>query len=84
MILSGRGRAEIADDIVEAGPGDITGFPAPDGPAHHLTNPFDEDLVYLMGAKALILMSRISQESEGTWCSLNPEYCRSPITTLSG
>lgn len=24
------------------------GFPAPDGPPHHLSNPFDEDLVYLM------------------------------------
>lgn len=52
VILSGRGRAEIGDDTVEVGPGDIMGFPAPDGPPHHLTNPFDEDLVYLMGGES--------------------------------
>jgi len=49
-ILSGRGRAEIGDDVVEVGPGDFMGFTAP-GVAHHLTNPFDEDLVYLMGGE---------------------------------
>ncbi len=27
------------------------GFPAPDGPPHHLTNPFEQDLVYLMGGE---------------------------------
>lgn len=52
VILSGRGRAEIGDTIIEVGPGDVMGFPAPDGPAHHLTNPFDEDLVYLMGGES--------------------------------
>ena len=52
VILSGRGRAEIGEDIIEVGPGDIMGFPAPDGPAHHLTNPFAEDLVYLMGGES--------------------------------
>lgn len=49
-ILSGRGRAQIGDETVEVGPGDFMGFPAP-GPAHHLTNPYDEDLVYLMGGE---------------------------------
>lgn len=49
-ILSGRGRAEIGDAVVEVGPGDFMGFAAP-GVAHHLTNPFDEDLVYLMGGE---------------------------------
>jgi len=48
-ILSGRGQAEIGDDRIEVGPGDFMGFPAPGGPAHHLLNPYDEDLVYLMG-----------------------------------
>lgn len=51
FILSGRGRAEIGDETVEVGPGDFMGFPAPGGPAHHLTNPYDEDLVYLMGGE---------------------------------
>lgn len=51
FILSGRGHAEIGDDVIEIGPGDFMGFPAPNGPAHHLTNPFDEDLVYLMGGE---------------------------------
>lgn len=50
FILSGRGRAEIGDDVVEVGPGDFMGFTAP-GVAHHLTNPYDEDLVYLMGGE---------------------------------
>ena len=49
-ILSGRGRAEIGDRTVEIGPGDFMGFPAP-GVAHNLTNPYDEDLVYLMGGE---------------------------------
>jgi uncharacterized cupin superfamily protein len=49
-ILSGRGRAEIGDETVEVGPGDFMGFPAP-SVAHHLTNPYDEDLVYLMGGE---------------------------------
>ncbi len=49
-ILSGRGRAEIGDEVVEVGPGDFMGFTAP-GVAHHLTNPYDEDLVYLMGGE---------------------------------
>lgn len=46
-ILSGRGRAEIEGRIVEVGPGDFMGFPAK--VAHHLANPYREDLVYLMG-----------------------------------
>jgi uncharacterized cupin superfamily protein len=49
-ILAGRGRAEIGDETFEAGPGDFTGFPTP-SVAHHLTNPYDEDLVYLMGGE---------------------------------
>jgi uncharacterized cupin superfamily protein len=49
-ILAGRGRAEIGDEIVEVGPGDFMGFPTP-SVAHHLTNPYDEDLVYLMGGE---------------------------------
>jgi uncharacterized cupin superfamily protein len=49
-ILSGRGRAEIGDAVVEVGPGDFMGFTAP-GVAHHLVNPYGEDLVYLMGGE---------------------------------
>jgi uncharacterized cupin superfamily protein len=51
-ILSGRGRAEIGDDVFDVGPGDFMGFRAPDGPAHHLINPYDEDLIYLMGGES--------------------------------
>jgi uncharacterized cupin superfamily protein len=46
-ILSGRGRAEIEGREIEVGPGDFMGFPPK--VAHHLTNPYGEDLVYLMG-----------------------------------
>ena len=51
FILSGRGVAEIGEERIEVGPGDFMAFPAPHGPAHHLTNPFEEDLVYLMGGE---------------------------------
>ncbi len=49
-ILEGRGVAEIAGEEFEVGPGDFMGFPAPSVP-HHLKNPNDSDLVYLMGGE---------------------------------
>ena len=49
-ILSGRGVAEIDDEEYEVGPGDFMGFPTP-SVGHHLKNPFDEDLVYLVGGE---------------------------------
>jgi uncharacterized cupin superfamily protein len=49
-ILSGRAIAEIDDHEYEVGPGDFIAFPAP-SVAHHLRNPFSEDLVYLMGGE---------------------------------
>jgi uncharacterized cupin superfamily protein len=51
-ILSGRGVAEIDGAELEVGPGDFMGFPTP-SVAHHLRNPFGEDLVYLMGGENL-------------------------------
>ena len=47
-ILSGRGIATIDDETFEVATGDFMGF-RPDSPAHDMHNPFDEDLVYLMG-----------------------------------
>ena len=49
-ILSGRGIAEIDDTEYEVGAGDFIGFGLPQDP-HHLRNPFDEDLVYLVGGE---------------------------------
>jgi uncharacterized cupin superfamily protein len=49
-IISGRGVAEIDGEEYEVGAGDFMGFPAP-GVAHHLRNPYDEDLVYLVGGE---------------------------------
>ncbi len=49
-IISGRGRAEIGEEMFEVGPGDFMGFTAP-SPGHHLLNPYQEDLVYLMGGE---------------------------------
>jgi len=49
-ILSGKGLARINDKEYEVAAGDFMGFPTP-AVAHHLTNPFDEDLVYLMGGE---------------------------------
>lgn len=49
-VLDGRAIAEIDDTEHEIGPGDFLAFHA-GGPAHHLRNPFDTDLVYLMGGE---------------------------------
>jgi uncharacterized cupin superfamily protein len=50
-ILSGRGVAEIDGVDHEIGAGDFMAFPAP-SVAHHLRNPHEEDLVYLMGGES--------------------------------
>ena len=49
-ILSGRGLAEIDGEKFEVSAGDFMGFPTPDV-AHHLRNPSDKDLVYLLGGE---------------------------------
>ena len=49
-VLQGRGIAEIGAESFEVGPGDFLGFTAPSQP-HTLTNPFDDDLVYLMAGE---------------------------------
>lgn len=49
-VLSGRGVATIDDDEFEVGPGWFLAFPAPSVP-HVLSNPFEEDLVYLVGGE---------------------------------
>ena len=49
-VLQGRGIAEIGDESFEVGPGDFMGFATPSQP-HTLTNPFSEDLVYLMAGE---------------------------------
>ena len=47
-ILSGRGVAEIGKKKIKVGPGDFMGFTAQSLP-HGMTNPYQEDLVYLLG-----------------------------------
>jgi uncharacterized cupin superfamily protein len=49
-ILEGRGIARIDGTDYEVTPGDFMAFPTP-GVAHHLRNPFDAELVYLMGGE---------------------------------
>ena len=52
-VLAGRGVAEIDGEEHEVGPGDFMGFAA-DGEraiAHHMRNPFAEELVYLVGGE---------------------------------
>ena len=46
------GVAEIGDEEYEIGPDDFVGFAAPQV-AHHLRNPYEEDLVYLVGGEVL-------------------------------
>ncbi len=48
-ILSGRGVAEIDGEEHEVGSGDFMGFPP--GTAHHMRNPFSEELTYLCGGE---------------------------------
>lgn len=50
-ILSGRGIARIDGEEMEVNAGDFMGFPTP-SVAHHLTNPFEVELVYLMGGES--------------------------------
>lgn len=47
-ILAGRGVASIGDERFEVGAGDFMAFPK-HSPPHHMHNPGDVDLVYLMG-----------------------------------
>jgi uncharacterized cupin superfamily protein len=49
-VLGGRGVACLGDARVEVGPGDFMGFAAPSA-GHSLENPFDEDLLYLVGGE---------------------------------
>ncbi len=49
-VLSGRGIAEVGDQEIEVSGGDFMGFPTP-SVGHNLRNPYDEDLVYLMGGE---------------------------------
>ncbi len=51
-LLSGRGVAEIDGEEFEVAAGDFMGFPAPQA-AYHLRNPYEEDLVYLVGGEVL-------------------------------
>jgi len=47
-VLEGRGKARVGNDTITVGPGDFLGFPA-GGAAHSLFNPYEVDLLYLMG-----------------------------------
>ena len=49
-VISGRGFAVIGDERHDVGPGDVMAFPH-GSPPHTLSNPFEEDLVYLMGGE---------------------------------
>lgn len=49
-ILSGKGIAEIDNEEYEVGEGDFMGFPTP-SVAHHLKNPFEQELIYIMGGE---------------------------------
>jgi uncharacterized cupin superfamily protein len=52
-VLAGRGIAEIDGEEHEVGPGDFMGFAASGDTAvaHHMRNPFAEELVYLVGGE---------------------------------
>jgi len=50
-ILEGRGLARVDGNEFEVTAGDFMAFPAP-GVAHSLRNPFEQELVYLMGGES--------------------------------
>jgi uncharacterized cupin superfamily protein len=49
-VISGRGVAQIDGNEYSLAAGDFVAFPTPSVP-HNLTNPFDAELVYLMGGE---------------------------------
>ncbi|MEM7219422.1 MAG: cupin domain-containing protein [Pseudomonadota bacterium] len=49
-VIAGRGIAILDDEEHDIGPGDIMAFPRRSIP-HAMRNPYDEDLVYLMGGE---------------------------------
>ena len=49
-VLSGKAVARIDGVEHEVGPGDFLGFPTP-SVAHHVKNPFAEELMYLTGGE---------------------------------
>jgi uncharacterized cupin superfamily protein len=49
-VLGGRGVARIDGAEYEMSPGDFVAFPTP-SVAHNMSNPFDEELVYLSGGE---------------------------------
>lgn len=51
-VLDGRGIAPVDGQEYELYPGDFIAFPTP-SVAHHMANPFDAELVYLMGGENL-------------------------------
>ncbi|MEQ8768671.1 MAG: cupin domain-containing protein [Planctomycetota bacterium] len=50
FVLEGRGVMLVDGEEVEVGPGGFFGFRAPSVP-HLMTNPFEDDLVYLVGGE---------------------------------
>jgi len=50
IILQGCGVATIGDERHEVAAGDIMAFPS-GSPAHELANPYEEDLLYVMGGE---------------------------------
>jgi len=50
-IVAGHGLAIIDDEEYELEPGDFVAFPTPSVP-HQMTNPSEDDLVYLMGGES--------------------------------
>ncbi|MEM6702426.1 MAG: cupin domain-containing protein [Acidobacteriota bacterium] len=50
-VLSGRAEARIDGETYVLEPGDFVAFPTP-SVAHQMANPFDEELVYLMGGES--------------------------------
>jgi uncharacterized cupin superfamily protein len=58
-VLSGRGIAEIDGNDYEVGAGDFLGFGTSPPVAHHMRNPFSEDLVYLAAGER-----RVSEVAE--------------------
>ena len=51
-VISGRGIAEIDSEEYEVAAGDFMGVPTP-SVAHHLRNPHEEELIYLVGGENL-------------------------------
>jgi uncharacterized cupin superfamily protein len=73
-VLEGRGTARLGAATVTIGPGDFLGFPA-GGEPHCLSNPYEVDLLYLVGGNR-VAMDTVDYPDSGKRLSISGDERR--------